>query len=129
VVRLLPTFRLDGAFGAWLRAVAVNVAREWLRHRRREMKRGSDVDPDTYAIETLHPAGLIDLDDAIAALPAGYRAVLVLHDVEGFTHEEIAAQLGIAIGTSKSQLFEARRALRRRLTDRPETEERAHGSA
>ena len=57
----------------------------------------------------------LDLDVAIARLPDGYRAVLVLHDVEGLTHEEIGARLGIAIGTSKSQLFAARRAMRAHL--------------
>jgi RNA polymerase sigma-70 factor (ECF subfamily) len=69
------------------------------------------------------PAGLVDLEAAIAALPAGYRAVLVLHDVEGFTHAEIARQLGLAVGTSKSQLFAARRAVRHRLERNQEPED------
>lgn len=114
-VRLLPRFRDDEALIPWLRGVAVNVAREWFRRRRREMERHSNVDPDTQVFETVDRGGSIDLDNAITALPPGYRAVLVLHDVEGFTHEEIAAQLGVGIGTSKSQLFEARRAMRRLL--------------
>ena len=54
----------------------------------------------------------VDLERALALLPDGYRTVLVLHDVEGFRHEETAAQLGIATGTSKSQLFHARRHVR-----------------
>ena len=57
----------------------------------------------------------IDLERALALLPAGYRAVLVLHDVEGFTHEEIAGMLGVVPGTSKSQLSCARRAMRQLL--------------
>ena len=57
-------------------------------------------------------------DAAIERLAPGYRMVLVLHDVEGFTHEEIALQLGIAPGTSKAQLFKARRAMRALLTGR-----------
>ena len=57
----------------------------------------------------------IDLERAIALLPAGYRTVLVLHDVEGYRHEEIGEMLGIAPGTSKSQLFNARRSLRQVL--------------
>ena len=65
-------------------------------------------------------ADRIDLERAIARLPNGYRAVLVLHDVEGFTHEEIGRQLGIAVGTSKSQLFDARRAIRSLLQSQPE---------
>jgi RNA polymerase sigma-70 factor (ECF subfamily) len=57
----------------------------------------------------------VDLERAVARLPAGYRHVFVLHDVEGFTHVEIAAQLGITPGTSKSQLSRARATLRRVL--------------
>ncbi|HEX6315522.1 MAG TPA: sigma-70 family RNA polymerase sigma factor [Gemmatimonadaceae bacterium] len=127
-VRLLSTFRPDAELSSWLRGVAVNVAREWLRRHRRELERSSEIDPDACAARSVHLDAVIDLDDAIAALPAGCRAVLVLHDVEGFTHEEIAAQLGLAIGTSKSQLFDARRALRRVLGDRSTPKERMHGS-
>ena len=65
----------------------------------------------------------IDLERAVALLPAGYRTVLILHDVEGYTHEEIGEMLGVATGTSKSQLSFARRALRRMLE--PATEARA----
>jgi RNA polymerase sigma-70 factor (ECF subfamily) len=57
----------------------------------------------------------LDLEHAIRALPPGYREVVVLHDIEGYTHDEIAALLGIETGTSKSQLFRARRTLRERL--------------
>jgi len=64
----------------------------------------------------------MDLDWAIAKLPPGGRSVLVLHDVEGFTHDEIARLLGIAEGTSKAQLFKARRTMRALLT-RQEIEE------
>ena len=60
----------------------------------------------------------MDLEAAVAALPPGYRTVLVLHDVEGYTHEEIGATLGVAPGTSKSQLFWARQAVRAALGGR-----------
>jgi RNA polymerase sigma-70 factor (ECF subfamily) len=60
---------------------------------------------------------LLDLEAAIAALPDGYRTVLVLHDVEGFTHEEIGRRLEISPNTSKSQVSRARRALRAALAD------------
>jgi len=60
---------------------------------------------------------VIDLERAIAALPDHQRVVVVLHDVEGFTHDEIAEQLGIAAGTSKGTLSRARHALRRALTE------------
>jgi RNA polymerase sigma-70 factor (ECF subfamily) len=58
----------------------------------------------------------IDLEDALTRLPSGYRTVLLLHDVEGFTHQQIGNQLEVSVNTSKSQLFHARRALRRMLT-------------
>jgi RNA polymerase sigma-70 factor (ECF subfamily) len=64
----------------------------------------------------------MDIEAAIARLAPGYRMVLVLHDVEGFTHEEIALQLGIAPGTSKAQLFKARRVMRALLTGREKTD-------
>ncbi len=116
-VRHVGDFRHDGNLAAWLRGIAVNVAREWLRAHRREGLRVVDLDPDELAMEASpHPVAA-DLEAAIALLPAGYRAVLVLHDVEGFTHADIAEMLGIAPGTSKSQLFEARRAVRRMLAD------------
>jgi RNA polymerase sigma-70 factor (ECF subfamily) len=63
----------------------------------------------------------MDIENAIARLAPGYRMVLVLHDVEGFTHEEIALHLGIAPGTSKAQLFKARRVMRALLTGREKT--------
>jgi len=114
-VEKLDTFRWESAFGTWLHAIAVNVAHEMMRRRGRRQ--------ETDLPEHLEPAAaapperleVMDLERAIAALPDGYRAVLVLHDVEGFTHEEIAEQLGIAAGTTKSQLFWARRAIRARL--------------
>ena len=57
----------------------------------------------------------MDIKAAIARLPDGYRTVLVLHDIEGYTHEEIGRMLGVASGTSKAQLFSARRAMRQLL--------------
>ncbi len=108
----LETFRWESALGTWLGAISINLAREATRRRsrQREVPWGDDAEPPAAApLERLEP---VDLERAIAALPDRYRTVLVLHDVEGFTHEEIAAQLGVATGTSKSQLFWARRAAR-----------------
>jgi RNA polymerase sigma factor (sigma-70 family) len=108
----LETFRWDSAFGTWLHAIGLNVAREAMRRRgrRREVDWAEDAEPPASApLERIDP---VDLERAIAALPDGYRTVMVLHDVEGYTHEEIAAQLGVAAGTTKSQLFWARRAVR-----------------
>jgi RNA polymerase sigma-70 factor (ECF subfamily) len=114
-VRGLGTFRRDGRLGAWLYGIAVNVAREWLRQAAGEAARRADVDVDDLPLPARPTADSADLEAAIARLPAGQRAVLLLHDLEGFTHEDIATALGIVAGTSKSQLALARRALRRAL--------------
>ena len=106
----LDSWRAGDAFGAWLRGIAAHVAIDLLRRERR-LEFAEDVD-DRVEIITEY----IDLEAAIAALAPGYRTVLVLHDIEGFTHEEIAERLGITAGTSKGQLFKARRAVRARLS-------------
>jgi RNA polymerase sigma-70 factor (ECF subfamily) len=112
----LETRRSDGEFGPWLRGIAAHVAIDVVRrHQRLELHAELDAMADEE-----HTADRLDLESAIASLPTGYRAVLVLHDVEGFTHEEIGERLGITAGTSKGQLFKARRAVRARLTPRIE---------
>ena len=113
--RGLSTFQRDRNFGAWLRGIGVNVAREWLRRQSGVDARISDFDVLDLPAPLESFADHLDLDAAIDGLPAGYRAVFVLHDIEGYTHDEIGAALAIAPGTSKSQLSAARRALRRRL--------------
>ena len=119
----LDRFRWEASFRTWLTGIAINRCRVLLKKR----GRWTELDEDTTLLLTVPhaPAGeRIDLERAIAALPAGYRTVMVLHDVEGFTHEEIGALLGVATGTSKAQLFHARRALRALLE--PETNSRKH---
>ena len=115
----LETFRGDSALGSWLHRLTVNLA---LTGRRTEVRRlqrvgdASELPPDGgVAPRAGQPGEDLDLERAIAALPAGARTVFVLHDVEGYTHEEIARSAGIAIGTSKAQLFRARRLLREAL--------------
>ena len=115
----LGTFRGDSAFGTWLYRLAVNVV--LTRRRRERSQRGWLVDDDT-ALELQparnpYPGTAMDLESAIAQLPEGARQVFMLHDVEGWTHEEIAGELGLVTGTSKSQLSRARAALRRMLDD------------
>lgn len=113
--RKLGTFRGESAFSSWLYPLTVNVALSERRSRRRRLARIVSTD-DVAALE--RPAALpkpesgFDLEKAMATLPPGARAVFVLHDVEGRTHEEIAALLGLAPGTSKAQLHRARRLLR-----------------
>lgn len=110
-VRKLGGFRWESSLRTWLSAIALNQARESLRRRGRapvtELEGGLEL-----PARPTHDGERMDLERAIARLPAGYRSVLVLHDIEGFTHEEISRHLEIAVGTSKSQLFDARRAMR-----------------
>jgi RNA polymerase sigma-70 factor (ECF subfamily) len=114
----LGTFRGESAFSSWLHRLAVNVV---LGERRATKRRELRVMPaeDPAALERpgrASTAGLsIDLERAIAALPEGAREVFVLYDVEGYRHQEIAELVGIAEGTSKAQLFRARRLLREML--------------
>lgn len=111
----LPRFRGDSGFGTWLHRIAVNVV---LTHRRRvarevENLRDAGEEPPGNARD---PSGGMDLERAISALPDGAREVFVLHDVEGYRHDEIAALTGIAVGTSRAQLHRARSLLRERLS-------------
>lgn len=113
----LPQFRAESAFGTWLHRVAVNVV---LSHRKSAGIAGSRTVSDEVALDssptrTVQVGDRLDLEAAIAGLPNGARRVFVLHDVEGFTHEEIGAQLGITPGGSKAQLHRARMLLRNAL--------------
>jgi len=115
----LPAYRFESAFGTWLHRLAVNTALMDLRAAR-SRPRGSD---DEDALDRLgapdsagHATALsLDLERAVATLPPRARAVLVLYDVEGWKHEEIADALGMAVGSSKAQLHRARGLLRERL--------------
>jgi RNA polymerase sigma-70 factor (ECF subfamily) len=103
----------------WLRRVVANECID--RIRRRARWQTSEIEESNLAAAPEAPAGLrIDLERAVLRLPAGARTVFVLHDVEGFRHEEVAQMLGITEGGSKSQLFRARELLRARLQERPE---------
>jgi RNA polymerase sigma-70 factor, ECF subfamily len=111
----LGTFRGESAFSTWLGSIAISVALNGLRIRKRRNEREQDLElADTIAgkRERIEPDLRSRLQEAMAQLPDGYRAVLVLHELEGYTHEEIGAMLGIEIGTSKAQLFRARARLR-----------------
>ena len=115
-VRGMPGFRWESSLKSWLTGIALNCSREHLRRVRRHDTSDSIELHDPVA-PTRPPREIsrVELERAIAGLPAGYRAVLILHDLEGYTHLEIGSILGVQEGTSKSQLFRARRALRTRL--------------
>ncbi|MBS0431522.1 MAG: sigma-70 family RNA polymerase sigma factor [Proteobacteria bacterium] len=113
----LPGFRFESAFGTWLYRLAVNVALMDLRAQKNDpVEQGVEEDalPEPGA-QPFCPAEREELERAVAALSPRTRAVLVLHDVEGWKHEEIATELDMAVGTSKAQLHRARRLLQRAL--------------
>jgi RNA polymerase sigma-70 factor (ECF subfamily) len=106
----LRTFAWRSTMPTWLAGISVNCARERWRP-----DAASLADVPEPAVDDRELLGLpdrLDLERAIGRLPARARAVLVLHDLEGYTHEEIAAMLGVEVGTSKSQLARARDRLR-----------------
>lgn len=110
--RALPGFRGDSAFSTWLHRVAVNSALQGQRQRSRHASRETELPPTLMGAPTEPTVLRISLERALERLPDGMRRVMVLHDVEGFTHEEIGEMLGVAAGTSKSQLFKARAKMR-----------------
>jgi RNA polymerase sigma-70 factor, ECF subfamily len=109
----LHLFRGDAAFGTWMHRLAVNAALNWLRRTNRRTEVESNVDLRSVTSRTDDVVlNQRVLSVAMDQLPDGYRKVLVLHDIEGMKHEEIARRLGVAIGTSKSQLHKARARMR-----------------
>lgn len=115
----LGTFRGESQFGTWLHRLAVNV---FLGERGVLGTRRARFHEDDAPLEFVaggqgdsSPEFEMDFEAAVARLPDGYRKVFVLHDVEGYTHEEIGAALGIAAGSSKAALHRARNALRKYL--------------
>jgi RNA polymerase sigma-70 factor (ECF subfamily) len=116
--RGLAAFRWESSLRTWLASIAANTCRERQRANVREPTEPlGDHEPATAGAML----GFTDLDveRAVAALPSGYRAAVVLHDVWGLTHEEIGGSLGIDPGTSKSQLHRARRSLKSLLAGAP----------
>lgn len=116
----LGQFRGASAFGTWLHRLAVNVVLNERKTERRRKERFNDSDDlDVVAHGDVRPEwspGLaVDLEAAIAMLPPGARQVFVLHDVEGYTHEEIGRMLGVTAGGTKAQLHRARLLLRQAL--------------
>ncbi len=117
IFRALPSWRGDSQFSTWAHRIAVNRTLNALRSVRRIAKLEVDIEDDTVAVDEDMDRSFLaqSIDEAVQKLSPGARAVFVLHDVEGYTHEEIAQELGITSGGSKSQLFKARAKLRRLL--------------
>jgi RNA polymerase sigma-70 factor (ECF subfamily) len=123
--RKIGGFRGEANFTTWLHRLTVNqVLMRFRKNRSRREDALEDEDLQTH--ESVSPSSskssqLIDrmtLENAVAKLPPGYRAAFILHDIEGYEHEEVARILGCAVGTSKSQLHKARTKLRKILTGR-----------
>lgn len=122
-IRALPTFRGDARFSTWLHRIAVNAALQAVRKSKTREKREAPVTPEGLGPEDAAvPPKQGDaflqmrLSRALDELPEGMRRVLILHDVEGYTHEEIGEVLGVTAGTSKSQLSKARAKMRNMLS-------------
>ena len=116
----LGSFRGDAAFSTWLHAITTSVVLNGLRKVKRFRQREADID-DAHGIgvtrRDAEPDLKVRLKKAVDELPEGYRTVFVMHDVEGYTHEEIGVALGVETGTSKAQLSRARAKLRVALSD------------
>jgi RNA polymerase sigma-70 factor, ECF subfamily len=111
----LSSFAWRSSLSSWLGGIAINCARELWREARTRSETALAEEIPVAAPRLLAPEERVDLERAIERLPAGYREVFVLHDLEGYTHEEIGGLLGIESGTSKSQLSRARQRLRAAL--------------
>jgi len=123
VHRKLASFRGDSAFTTWLHRLTVNQVLMHFRRRGVKLEHTSEEGDFTNVVDTplqsTRRISMVDrlaLEKAISQLPPGYRTVFVLHDVEGYEHNEISGLLEVSIGTSKSQLHKARMRLRELLT-------------
>ena len=117
IFRALPTYRGDSQFGTWAHRIAVNRTLNALRKVKRIAKLETEIEDDTISVDGDAERAMLaaTIEDAARQLSPGARTVFMLHDVEGYTHEEIAQELGITPGGSKSQLFKARAKLRKLL--------------
>jgi RNA polymerase sigma-70 factor (ECF subfamily) len=124
LLRKAGDYRAEASFTTWLHRLTVNqVLMHFRRRKSKREEQADDEEPQEPTAEEragagVRPSQLIDritLEEALAQLPPGYRAAFVLHDIEGYEHEEVARLMGCAVGTSKSQLHKARTKLRRIL--------------
>ncbi len=112
----IQSFRHESAFTSWLHRVAVNTVLVELRTERRKSRMIDVLDIEHENVPGHKPTGTqMDLEQSIAELPPQARAIFVLHDIEGYTHEEIAVKMGLATGTTKAQLHRARNLLKEAL--------------
>jgi RNA polymerase sigma-70 factor (ECF subfamily) len=131
IFRALPSYRGDSQFSTWAHRIAVNRTLNALRKTRRLSAIETPVEEDSASVEMDTDRSFLarSIEDAAAKLSPGARTVFVLHDVEGYTHEEIAQELGITPGGSKSQLFKARAKLRKLLAHLVDTTDVRHSKS
>ncbi len=117
IFRALPGYRGESQFGTWAHRIAVNRTLNALRKVKRIAKLETEIEDDSASVEGDTDRTFLaeSIDQAMTQLSPGARTVFVLHDIEGYTHDEIGKELGITSGGSKSQLFKARAKLRRLL--------------
>jgi RNA polymerase sigma-70 factor (ECF subfamily) len=116
----LDQFRGDAAFSTWLHSIAVSVSLNGIRKADRHRKRERSLEDAAHLARTraeVEPEVRERLQGAVDELPEMYRTVFLMHDLEGYSHGEIAETLGVAEGTSKARLFRARARLRASLGD------------
>lgn len=119
-IQRLAQFEWRSRLRTWLAGFVLSLWRERQRETNHEIALADSQSSDSEPWR--EPLNRIDVERALASLAPGFREVLVLHDVEGYTHEDIAIMLGVQPGTSKSQLSRARAAMRRALGESPTTE-------
>lgn len=112
VWRRLHTFKGESPFGHWIMRITVNTAHEMIRAERRTHAREASTVPDTSFGDGSRAEDRIDLEGAIGLLPRGAREALVLHDIYGLKHEEVAELMGVTPGTVRGQVWRARQLLR-----------------
>ena len=108
-------FRGDSAFGTWLHSIAVSLSLNAIKSRKRDQARNVSLDDAMPLSQSAPPSDPLlreKLMEAVNDLPEGMRTVFMMHDAEGYTHEDIASALGVTVGTSKAQLARAREKLR-----------------
>jgi len=125
IFRALPSWRGDAKFSTWVHRVAVNRTLNAMRRTKRLAAVEIGIEEDSASVEQDGERSMLaaSIEAAARQLSPGARTVFLLHDVEGYTHEEIATELGITAGGSKSQLFKARAKLRRLLAPHAPTSE------
>jgi RNA polymerase sigma-70 factor (ECF subfamily) len=119
-IRKIDLFRWESELKTWLTGILINLSREKRKRdaREQELKEKITAVDEIATEETFSKE---DLENAITRLPAGYRQVIILHDIEGYKHQEIASIMDVTVGTSKSQLYHARKVLKNDLRKRMKT--------